>query len=668
MDRLELEPLEPQTGVRIAASGTERILIGLALVALLGGVMVGVANLLQVDFEAAASGSPQPSGASPTPRQTLEPRPRDQFVLEQEPGPTRYPSLQQPSPPEWIRALADLTIFTYPGSTSVRQGTLARGEAAQTVGDPGGPVPADGQGWIQLQWPYDGWVATLDDGVDLVVRYPIEIDTQPGWVDRVAAGDRGFLAAARLPYRSDQFPPPILLASADGSRWSQVGEAVTQAGSVLAMAWGPAGWLTITIDDTYGYLYGSAPVIHRSADGFAWETLGRLPAQFASTYPELVGSTFGYLLFQPESYGRAWFSEDGSAWREMADVPWGYGRCVAMTGVADGFLAWGDGLQDATGESAISVDGRTWEPVAGGPTVDAERWGCQPPMVEQIGSRLVALQPTAEEGATSVWVGAIDAGHLSWRRAPGADAVFAGAYLYRLAGDGVQAIAIGTDRQGRPAQWTGDGTSWVATGLPMDLDEVSAAAAGPTGRVLVGSAVGLRGSTPLFWHLGADGRYLPEASPVFPVVPDRPADCGAQPTDFIGLLARDRVSLLACFGSAPYTVRAWAATCDWCGDGGSPGQYDPEWLIEPDERLYLAPQESYTDYTFEAVFDPLPALGAPGDWVGGWVEVTVHLDDPIAPTCSYRPGDGAPWAAGRWLLVQCRTTWVVDAIRQVEGP
>ena len=155
MNRFEmepLEPLEPRPGVRTASSGTERILIGLAMLALLGGVVVGVANLLHVDFEAAASESPHPSGeASSTPRPTPEPRPRDQFVLEPMPSGMQEPQDWWPEG-HWIRTNADLQVHGSPSLDTAIWSTLRTGRTEQTR--PSGVSWDDSRGkQATMSWP-----------------------------------------------------------------------------------------------------------------------------------------------------------------------------------------------------------------------------------------------------------------------------------------------------------------------------------------------------------------------------------------------------------------------------------------------------------------------------------------------------------------------------------
>jgi hypothetical protein len=681
MDDRHMVPLETTEGARTAASGSERVLIGLALLALFGAVLIIVSNLVGVDLEASASGSPKPSiHATATPRPTRSPAPRRQLILEPgEPSsPAEEPSFGIPEPnyqSYWIRAEEDLPVRGSPSLDSETSFTIPAGAAAM-VNDAGSF--GDGLDWVALQVPHGGyWVATRADGRDLATRYRQEPAVQSGWIAGLAAGPGGFVATGREAGPWDQ-PLDVVIASPDGAAWSGTGDWVRSSGSaqgssVTSAAWGPAGWLVITSSyDRQSF----STWIHRSEDGVAWETLGSIPSRYGESLAgaSVVASEFGYVLASGwGNPGPIWFSTDGVAWREMGNLTGTRGHSTTVTAIPDGFLAWSyadrNGPRNLVG-AAFSIDGRDWTEVTGGPTGE-------PPRVAAVGDRVIGMDTDPADGAARVWVGSISRGILTWRRVPGADAAFAGGLVTALTSDGVRAYAFGFDRgPEHPVVWAGDGIRWTREALPAQFEGVpSAAAAGATGVVVVGSRPTMRGDNPIFWHRTQGGDWQPERSPVFEVAQDRPRDCGSAPTDLFELSALDRISVIACFGDAPISFRAWSAPCDWCGQ--DPGQdLNPAWLgygMSNQLIFSLLGDRDGSDYPILDAHLP-PSLALQPEWVGAWIEVTGHFDDPAALTCTYDAPDvpdalnGWWYYSGAWVVNDCRQRFVIDAVAVVEGP
>ena len=674
MNDRHMVPLETTEGARTAASGSERVLIGLALLALFGAVLIIVSNLVGVDLEASASGSPKASiHATATPRPTRSPPPRRQMILEPgEPSsPAEEPSFGIPEPnyqSYWIRAEEDLPVRGNPALDSEERFTIRAGSAALVIED---VDTDDGTGWMRLQAPHpDMWVATRDAGHDLVRRYPPESAVQSALVVSVAAGPGGFIAIGHPGGLYDS--SVVLLASTDGVEWVE-SSGIFASGYWFgsAVAWGPAGWL-VAVNSAYGWS-PSVTSLYRSDDGLDWEPLGRIPPVGIDLCcaPRLVGSEFGYLLFSEESGAREqWFSADGVAWREMGDLPGLRGDGITASAVPDGFVAWSYDWAEASARvvgTAFSIDGRDWTEVAGGPT------GSQPHIVA-VGDRVVGIDSDPSTGSARVWIGSISRGVLSWRPVPGANAAFEGALVTALTSDGERAYAFGWDAAEQlPVTWVGDGIDWTRAALPASLHGVpSTAAAGPSGVVLLGSRPTMRGDNPIFWHRTQEGGWRPESSPVFEVAPARPPDCGLPPTDLLELQARDRISAVACLGSSPITFRAWSAPCHGCGDYPDP-LLGPAWLrITADNYLTFSPMQS----EFTALDGTLPpSLALQPEWVGAWIEVTGHFDDPAALTCTYDAPDvpdalnGWWYGSSRaWVVNDCRQRFIIDAVAVVEGP
>ena len=670
MDERHMVPLETVEGARTAASGSERVLIGLALLALFGAVVIIVSNLVGVDLEASASGTPQPSiQATATPKPTRSPAPRLQMMLE--PPGTGTPSFEPSPQPNyqtyWIRANEDLAVRGAPSLDSAVSATIPAGTGAM-VSDGGGSFD-DGFDWVYLEAPHAGsWVPTRADGRDLVTRYRQEAAVQSGWVAGLAAAPGGFVATGRAAGPWDQ-PLDVVLASADGAGWSVVGDWVRASGSlqgssVTSAGWGPAGWLVLT--STYDRS-SNATWIHRSEDGLTWETLGRVPSRWGESLSgaSLVASDFGYVLSRDWGYPDAtWFSADGVAWRQMGALPGPRGDSTTVTAIPDGFLAWSyadrNGPRQLVG-AAFSIDGRDWTEVTGGPAGE-------PPRVAAVGDRVIGLDTDPADGAVRLWVGSISRGILTWRRVPGADSTFDGGRVTALTSDGIRAYAFGFDSSTQHAVvWAGDGTNWTREALPAQFEGLpGAAAACPTGVVVVGSRPTIRGDNPIFWHRAQGGEWQPERSPVFEVAPDRPPDCGSPPGDLFELQARDRISVVGCFGSAPISFRGWSAPCDWCGQDPDP-LFTPDWLAWGRSTLVFSVLEGHgTDYPVLEAFLP-PSLPLQPEWVGSWVEATGHFDDPAALTCAYHSEEAESYGSA-WVVNDCRQRFVIDAVAVVDGP
>jgi hypothetical protein len=57
-------------------------------------------------------------------------------------------------------------------------------------------------------------------------------------------------------------------------------------------------------------------------------------------------------------------------------------------------------------------------------------------------------------------------------------------------------------------------------------------------------------------------------------------------------------------------------------------------------------------------------------WTGTWVEFTGHFDDPASSTCHMPPQADSlqDWSGRQSVIDQCRTTFVVTAVKIVTGP
>ena len=657
---LEMSPgVEPPSGIG------DRILVGIAALALVGGLFIAVVNALPGDEEAARASVPPSASPSRTPRPV--PTPQPPRVVTVQPGEIEV--AQPDSPPTfsgWIRTSVDLVIRGSPEPDATQIGVLEAGTFAYA--DQQGE-PSDEPGWLSLQDP-PGWIATIADGEQLVHRYEYPRYRFSGSIDTISAGPHGFVAMIRPPGGPDDYPRPVPATSVNGAQWRSAGPSGFESWDGGLVAWGPAGWLAIT------YVYGSDWSlgdiwIWSSADGLDWARLGKL-AELSGEYPNsLVASDRGYLLATyPQSGGSSggvWSSADGQTWVESKDpsITAAFFGDRRIQGLAGGFYMW-DTSSNARPDAvaAFSVDGQRWTRVGNGPT------GANLQLTSHR-DRILAIDADWQTQVPRVWSGSIVRGQVLWIRRSESEGAFAGGAVTRLVSDGTQAYAFGWDRStDAPLVWSGDGGSWARSRLPASFQGIpSEAAAGPTGVVVVGRRPSLRGDNPILWHRSATGRWLPEADPIVPEIPDPSTDdCPPLPTDFAAFTVVDAAAVIVCHGDTPTTFRAWSVLCDGCG-GGYWSNAEPAWLLNPQEnQLGLSPTD-WTDGGWQSVVVST-ALTMEDSWADTWLEVTGHFDDPASATCHVEPRaeDLTYFSGQRSVIDQCRQTFVVTEVKVVNGP
>jgi hypothetical protein len=659
-------PIETTEGHRPPSPAADRLLIGLAAVALCGGLLIAAGNFLGADDEVSvASESPVASAeASRTPRPTRSPRPR----LEMDVQPAELPS----RPPEpvlfsgWIRANTDLVIRALPQVDSNERGILAAGSFAQadeTIEEPPGE-----QGWLRVNSPpQGGWVATLDGDTPLAHRYANPPYIWGAGIWTIAAGGDTFVAIGNEAGRSDQRTEMAAFASTDGARWRLIATPHEWAiGWNPTIAWGPVGWLTATVVDDAGV---SSVWLSRSDDLRAWEPLGVLRDLPNNSWLNgLVASERGYLLSTNGSGVDFWFSSDGVTWRETADVRLNGDASLHVVATSAGFYAWQESW-DAPGtepaEAELSVDGRSWTTVTGGPAGSGRQ-------IVSVGDRLLGMDIDPVSGEPRMWVGMPGRGLIAWLPDTDSGGSFRGAAPAALVSNGTRAVAFGWDQATEQALvWKSEPTGWRRSELPdayVGIPRI--AAGGPSGFVVVGQRPTARGSNPLFWHLTDGGSWAPERSPIFPVTAD-PAgeECPAAPRDAVEFATLDRQTAAICLGDQAFTFRTYAVRCDGCSGGGDP-RYQPAWLAgQAASQLFLSPivDESGGWYTNALVH---PSLAYDSSWPGNWLEVTGHLDDPESLDCRWTPPpQELLYYEGRHTTIdQCRQQFVVTEVRVVSGP
>ncbi len=653
-ERDPFDLVEMSPGAQPPAGFGDRVLVGLALLALLGGAVIAVANFIP-DSDQVAQASIDPSAEPSRP-----PPPT--------PAPPRTATIQDPdiiiSPPEnwygfdgWIRASADLVVYSDRDVGSTEVGVLKQGDvaSASTNGEPDTEL-----GWLYLQ-DHSGWVATLVHGGELAHRYEYPDARGSGWIESLTAGPDGFLSMMHPPGGNSDYGPPRAAISADGTTWRSAAAPAFDGQWVGAIAHGPSGWLAAG-----GVNDGGAERIFvwGSPDGLSWSRLGMLSGLDDVYVQQLVASDTAYVLQTQEHRGSStlWVSADGLTWTESAGLMPAYGgngdrRVVA---VPSGFYSWGDATS-----KAFSADGLTW--------LSAGRIGPDGLNVRlaELDSSVFAIDLDRRTLAPRVWRGFIARGRLGWRRLEQSDPFFAEAVVTQLVSDGRQLFAFGWDRSTEePLVWTGDATEWVRSPLPETFGGFPIiAAAGPKGVVAVGYRRTLRGDNPILWHRTAGGGWQPEPNPALARVPDPASDeCPALPADFLEFTVVDVAAVVSCHGDAPITLEGVSVRCEGCA-WNADGDPQPAWLMNPYTNvLYMSPVA--TDSGWQTTMTLGPLLTFDPAWKDQRLRVTGHYDDPAAVTCHQDVNaDSVEWWTGQQAIInQCRQTFVVTDVTVLPGP
>ena len=656
--------VETTKGHRPPSPTSDRLLVGLAAVALIGGLLLAAVNAL-VGEDAFANASPTPTGfAVPSP--TARPR----MVFTVQPGVPEFAKSTDDSYSGWIRARSDLVLLGEPSPSSSQTGTLAAGKLAYA--DAWSDDGTSTSGWLHVVAPEPtGWFATPVNGTDLVDRYGQGSAPGSAYVWEVTAGAEGFLAVGTPPYTDGAYAAPVMYSSVDGRRWRAstaklFDPSYGYGGSTLA--WGPAGWLSMA--PSYSGNGQLTVWIWQSDDGVRWNPLGKMAGTMEfGNLNRLIGSDRGYLLSVENGRqgGTSLFaSRDGLTWRESEDPGLVSQAWIQIAPAPSGFLAWDAAFGSAHGNLLYSIDGRSWS-AADGPE-SLGRQGTSP-QVTSFNDQAIAAAFVPEVDETHIWLGTAARGRLTWRHDDATDQAFRGAVVTSLVNDGLRAVAFGWERStNKPLAWTLNADGWTPSELPGAFDGgvPRMATGGPAGIVLVGYRQNLRGPNPIFWHRIAGGGWQPEESPVFDVVPDRVGECGELPGEALDFSLVDRPMAVTCFGSTPMRFRAWAAPCEGCY--GTDAGREPVWLQGGEPQLFLSPIESADWGGSNAILDP--SLDSNPAWVEHWVEVTGHFDDPRAADCTWVPEtDQFDYYDGQQGTINgCRQQFVVTAVTIVDGP
>jgi hypothetical protein len=645
-------PLSTSEGRRPSSTAGDRMMVGLAVAALLGGVLIAVSRLVpeQPDQTSLATATPRPTltEGTPKPEPTLRPRePRTTTV-----DPAAAPSEAEPVYwiSDWVRVRTRLAVHATPHAHGHTDGVLRRGDAAHISDPPDSEAPA---GWLQAEFPMSGWIRGDLDDEAMFERFSYRPMPNSG-VNDLKATANGFTAQA---YTTDQ-DGGLDLRSSDGVTWERTTVYPNSWGRVVAL--GPAGWLRLANVDLPDR---SAVVVWQSSDAMDWQLLGALSLQVDSVV-SLAASDAGYVMTTSTGGGTSgvWYSADGQLWTErpVRITSSGYGNRVIATSL--GFVVWGDVEPAQESEIAISADGWTW--------TDAGSLG-QSGVIDVLadGDHLLALG-RARNGAR-MWKGTIGGQQVTWSAESVAS--FGDVVLSRMVSDGERVIVLGWERATDvPLWWDFDGTSWRRHTMPADFNGLPhEAAGGPAGIVAVAQVSSGDGDPPQFWRLVDGFQWEPESEPVMP----RPAKltsetCGTLSDDVLAMMNMDGLLAAECFGDSPITIRAWSQPCSGCyGEGG--GHWQPAWLAQPadDRVIHLSPIESGDWGTFDGVLHPSISQRSPR-LLSTWVQATGHFDDPASASCRWTPttADEAWYTGTDDVVAGCRARFVITSIHRIDGP
>jgi hypothetical protein len=659
-------PLETSEG-RSGGSGMgDRLVVGLAALALLGAVLILVGKGLGGDSRGPlASGSPrESSGVSGVADTSATPNPTPEAVtVESRPLPS--PDPERPPPfSGWIRLEADLPIYADANSAANRIGALAKGALAYVEEPP--DQGSDGTYWLQIDIPNPvGFIAAGKGTRFFVHRYLPTPTAYGGSVAGLAASPSGFVVWGYTSSRTNNPPTPFLAASSDGHSWQPVDYGPFRNAGIRSVTYGPAGWLAMGSAQSNGAQTGLW--LWKSTDGRSWRALGSLPVNSTDRDASLLASGSGYLLLMGGFRSQAlegWHSTDGVSWTK-GQVPEGNGLSMQhVVATRSGFYAWPDlSVNNPQPESSYSADGQSWLQIDSPPMTGDGR-------IVSFADGLLAVDSSPVTGAPRAWRGSFSNGGITWTAQPGGLPHTLG--FASLASDGGTAMLFGWDRlTDAPKAWSLDASGWQETPLPVGVfgGLVPTTTVGsPAGFVAVGSNLNLRADNPTLWAGTPHGGWSREASPVIAPVGERTdLRCPSKPRDAVSFATLDVPTAVICFGDSPMTFRAYVGRCDGCNGGGG-DVYTPAWLAEPGQsQIFLSPIKVSDNWFFGA--RRAESLADDPRWLDHWVELTGHFDDPASGTCRWAPDPhGAQTIfSAQATINSCRQQFVVTRVRVIAG-
>jgi hypothetical protein len=657
---------------RSSSSGIgDRLVLGIAVLALLGGVFIIGGKVVGDRLTAAASVSPsaQPSRpAGPTSSDSLPP-----LVFTLQAGPLPDVPVLPPSFNGWVRALRDVPIYSSPDRASTRVGLLKKGAIAYGT-ENYGPLllPPDGTNrWIQLQDNLGSYALVSAGKTRYLELLGSANAGQDGYIQDLIAGADRFAAVGWQPGTGES-GSQFMAVSTDAETWetSKIG---TLRGVVTSLTYGPAGWVALT--QIFNPMTFST-WLWRSDDAISWSLVGEVPDSAGGSL-RVRGSPSGYLLLadsgaQSQAPRLLW-SQDATRWQEVTPPEWVGTRSTQLIGAPWGFYLQSITFGQATTSSigASSTDGRTWSMDRTPPTGSFLQ-------VAPTATGLVGVSTSPIGGEPRAWVATLENGAVQWRRDDAGTAALRGAAIPALLSDGQTVLALGITRDTlAPVVYrrTEPDGAWNPEALPPGAfggQGLYAGAAlvtrGGTAFVVLGSRPTLASTNPTLWRRAPDGAWAQTKDQLLSFIPDPPrAACGARPRTALDFALLDPAKGAICFSGEDITFRAWATVCSDCGTA-DPG-FSPAWLADPNltSALSLSPVMSENTGTPAAVG---PKLRLDQRWDHHWVQVTGHFDDPAARTCRFDPGPQyGPGQEGRaFSVIECRKRFVVTRVTLANGP
>jgi hypothetical protein len=649
------DPYDPEVSVetthgdRPSSSAGDRLVVALAILALVAGGLIGISRLLPPGAEAAdasatpltrASQAATPQNADDSPLRTLTVSSAENWQ-----GPPRAGSQVG-----WGRALGRLTVRQAPNQMAATVGEFEAGDAMSILDDSRGGTAK----WLEVVAPMHGWfLARNAHGAPSIRRFTQHgLDTQFD-VDTVFAAQGQFLIGA-WSTTSQSYALGLMR---DGNTWQRTDP--PPGTDYVRAAYGPRHWVSVALS----YAAGKPRMwMWQSDDGASWSSLGDasslIPA--AGLAPmQLVGSPRGYVM-TPFHAGsgrtppRVMFSADAMTWAEEP-TPVGPDELVAAE---IGFYAYSTNASERP-VAGFSTSGTAWT------TVDTSQLSGLLG-VAGAGDRFVALDHVGD--LVRPWSASVEGGTLVWRRDQASEAAFAGSVVTSVSGDST-AIATGWERDTEiPLWWSHDAAGWHRHVLPSGFRGLPRQAAASDGRyVVVGGGAGPLHQSPIIWASSDEPTNLqPEATPF--LATQRSADaatCAEYNADLLDMLMNSGLAYAECRGDADLAFRAFVVLCQGCGPVTPAEENAATWLAQPDPRrtLRLAPVHTGEWGSLEAVL--APRLEVRSEWANRWVTVTGHFDDPAAGSCRVSPQlFGERDYPGRDQVIRdCRGRFVITRVR-----
>lgn len=641
--------VETTEGHRPSTSAADRLLVILAVLALLGGGLIGIGKILPQSSEAAdATGTPQATGAASGSSLPSEPPLSLRTVTLNGIGPPRV-EFDQPQWSGWVRALHRVRIVASPSAAGRLRHVLNPGDVAYVSEYSQNPV----SDWLEVMAPVSGWLPLHSAGDPSVLRFEQHRLDMQALPDSIAPGPGGQFLMSSYVSGTNQWQ----LGMSNGiGAWTSIDapEMVYGADSIR-LAYGARHWLAVETSSRFGL---PRMWIWQSDDGEAWQVLGEMKGLPSDSFGPvgIAGSDLGYVM-TPFAVGdrliprKIWYSTDGEVWSERP-APIGTDRVVAAS---IGFYAYATNLSERL-VAAFSLNGSDWSEVDVTDMDDVIG-------VAGSGERLVALDRLGD--AIRTWTGTLDKGRLTWQRDQATEAAFEGAVVTGMSGS-TGAIAMGWDRDTQaPMWWSNDAAGWHPHRLPATFGLIPVlGTASSGGYALAGIGSGPLNQGPVMWTSSGATTLNPEANPYLAEGPPLTrADCEQYTGELLDMMSNSGLAYATCRGNGDIQIRGYAVACENCTAFAPSMHNEARWLAEPDDHrlLHLAPIQSSDWGWYDGVLRP--GLQPRKGWEGHWLSVIGHFDDPVSQSCRQDPtADELSYGGVAQSVRDCRSRFVVTSV------